>query len=154
MFTFSLSTIITILYLILSIFLIIFNIILFCKINKIFKQIQDNHKKIIEKEDDIYSDILHEIAEFSNSLTSLSESVSSHPQETTKRFPTPEEETNITNTIRDQIATEISLAAGLRAPYKDSLNEIIFRVIETYPDINVEYIVRKTISIVETYSKS
>ena len=154
MFTFSLSTIITILHLILSIFLIIFNIILFCKINKIFKQIQDNHEKIIEKEDDIYSDILHEIAEFSNSLTSLSESVSSHPQETTKRFPTPEEETNITNTIRDQIATEISLAAGLRAPYKDSLNEIIFRVIETYPDINVEYIVRKTISIVETYSKS
>ena len=107
MFTFSLSTIITILHLILSIFLIIFNIILFCKINKIFKQIQDNHEKIIEKEDDIYSDILHEIAEFSNSLTSLSESVSSHPQETTKRFPTPEEETNITNTIRDQIATEI-----------------------------------------------
>ena len=70
-----------------------------------------------------------------------------------KTLPTPDVEEQITRTIKDQIATEVALASELRSPYKDSLRDIIFRTVETYPDISIEYIARKVISMVEMYSK-
>lgn len=69
------------------------------------------------------------------------------------KLPTPEEEKQITETIKDLIATEVALASSLRSPHKDSLKDIVFKTVDTYPDIDIEYICRKVVSIIELYTK-
>lgn len=97
-------------------------------------------------------DIEYSIGRVDNVMNQLTAGLSTK-QNVTKSLPTPDVEEQITQTIKDQIATEVALAADLRAPYKDSLRDIIFRTVETYPDISIEYIARKVISMVEMYSK-
>ena len=100
------------------------------------------------------SSLSSSIDEIDHKLQQLSESFDkSNNTPKPKRLPTPSDEEAITKTITDQIATEVALASDLRSPYKSALNDIILRVVETYPDIDIEYLVRKTVSIIELYSK-
>jgi uncharacterized phage infection (PIP) family protein YhgE len=100
------------------------------------------------------SSLSSSIDEIDHKLQQLSESFDkSNNTPQPKRLPTPADEEAITKTITDQIATEVALASDLRSPYKSALNDIILRVVETYPDIDIEYLVRKTVSIIELYSK-
>lgn len=100
------------------------------------------------------SSLSSSIDEIDHKLQQLSESFDkSNNTPQPKRLPTPSDEEAITKTITDQIATEVALASDLRSPYKSALNDIILRVVETYPDIDIEYLVRKTVSIIELYSK-
>ena len=96
--------------------------------------------------------LTEQVATISNKQDQLSESLPKS-NNTNRRLPTPEEEEQITLTIKDYIATEVSLASGLRSPYKDSLKDIVLKTVETYPEIDIEYIARKVVSMVELYSK-
>ena len=97
-------------------------------------------------------DVDFDFEQLNNIINQLTAGLSTK-EEPTKTLPTPDIEEQITKTIKDQIATEVALAADLRAPYKDALRDIILRTVETYPTISVEYIARKVISMVEMYSK-
>ena len=98
-------------------------------------------------------DVDFDFEQLNNIINQLTAGLSTKEEEQAKTLPTPDIEEQITKTIKDQIATEVALAADLRSPYKDSLRDIILRTVETYPTISVEYIARKVISMVEMYSK-
>lgn len=98
-------------------------------------------------------DVDFDFEQLNNIINQLTAGLSTKEEEQAKTLPTPDIEEQITKTIKDQIATEVALAADLRAPYKDALRDIILRTVETYPTISVEYIARKVISMVEMYSK-
>lgn len=98
-------------------------------------------------------DIDFDFEQLNNMINQLTAGLSTKEEEQAKTLPTPDIEEQITKTIKDQIATEVALAADLRAPYKDALRDIILRTVETYPTISIEYIARKVISMVEMYSK-
>ena len=93
------------------------------------------------------------LTELSESLPQLVTTPTTESTDTIRKLPTPELEEQITATIKDQIATEVALSSGLRSPYKDSLRDIVLRTVETYPDIDIEYLVRKVVSLIEMYSK-
>ena len=98
-------------------------------------------------------DVDFDFEQLNNIINQLTAGLSTKEEEQAKTLPTPDIEEQITKTIKDQIATEVALAADLRSPYKDSLRDIILRTVETYPTISIEYIARKVISMVEMYSK-
>ena len=113
------------------------------------------HITILSQQLNDQSNQLQELSESVNALsTTLTTVLNVQSTQQPSKLPTPEEEEQIAATIKDQITTEISLAAGLRSPYKDALKEIIIRTAETYPDINIEYIVRKTVSMIEMFSNN
>jgi len=68
-------------------------------------------------------------------------------------MPTPEEVELIEKTITDLIEIEVSLSKNLTVARKHALEEISENVIKTYPDIDREYIVRKTTAILQTFSE-
>jgi hypothetical protein len=68
-------------------------------------------------------------------------------------MPSPDEVTLIEKTITDLIETEVSLSNNLTVARKHALEEIAANVIRTYPDIDREYILRKTTAILQTFSE-
>lgn len=68
-------------------------------------------------------------------------------------MPTPDEVALIEKTITDLIETEVSLSRNLTVARKLALKEISANVIRTYPDIDQEYILRKTTAILQTFSE-
>ena len=68
-------------------------------------------------------------------------------------MPTPEEVELIEKTISDLIEIEVSLSKNLTVARKLALEEISLNVIKTYPDIDRDYIIRKTTSILQTFSE-
>lgn len=68
-------------------------------------------------------------------------------------MPTPDEVALIEKTITDLIEIEVSLSRNLTVARKLALKEISSNVIRTYPDIDHEYILRKTTAILQTFSE-
>ena len=68
-------------------------------------------------------------------------------------MPTPEEVELIEKTITDLIEIEVSLSKNLTVARKHALEEISENVIKTYPDIDREYIIRKTTAVLQTFSE-
>lgn len=72
---------------------------------------------------------------------------------TEKRMPTPTEAQSIEMTIRDLLSTEIILSQDMRSPNSNSFKNVIMSVIRTYPDIDEEYLIKKTTSLFTQFIK-
>ena len=134
---------------------LIATIIILIIVDAKFKSMQSEMTVLINITYDLLKetrDIDFDFEQLNNIMNQLTAGLSTK-EEPTKTLPTPDIEEQITKTIKDQIATEVALAADLRAPYKDALRDIILRTVETYPTISIDYIARKVISMVEMYSK-
>lgn len=70
-----------------------------------------------------------------------------------KRMPTPQEATQIEATIRDLLAIEIILSQDMVVPRRESVNNVIFSTIHTYPEIDEEYIIKKATSVITSFIK-
>lgn len=66
-----------------------------------------------------------------------------------KRFPKPDEVTQITATIKEQISIAATLRSQQRSPLGGALSEITENTCKTYPDIAEDYIVNKCIVIMQ-----
>jgi c-di-AMP phosphodiesterase-like protein len=146
----------TIILISLSVIQLITTIIILIIVNAKLKSTQSEITVLINITYDLLKetrDVDFDFEQLNNMINQLTAGLSTKEEEQAKTLPTPDIEEQITKTIEDQIATEVALAADLRAPYKDALRDIILRTVETYPTISVEYIARKVISMVEMYSK-
>ncbi len=97
------------------------------------------------------SDIDIRIASLQESFNTLSNRFDKEAKQT--HMPTPEETDSIEKTITDLIEIEVSLSKNLTVARKLALEEISTNVIRTYPDIDQEYIIRKTTAILQTFSE-
>lgn len=68
-----------------------------------------------------------------------------------KHQPTVDEIKLIEIVITDTITTEANLARN-QTIKSDHMKEIITKVCDTFPDVDIEYIARKTISMIETFA--
>ncbi len=145
----------TIILISLSVIQVITTMIILIIVDAKFKSMQSEITVLINITYDLLKetrDIDFDFEQLNNIMNQLTAGLSTK-ENTPKSLPTPDIEEQITKTIKDQIATEVALAADLRAPYKDALRDIILRTVETYPTISIDYIARKVISMVEMYSK-
>jgi hypothetical protein len=70
-----------------------------------------------------------------------------------KHMPDPQEAQQIENSIRDLLAIEIILSQDMKIANRESVNRIIYSTIRTYPNINEEYLTKKTISVITQFIK-
>lgn len=92
------------------------------------------------------------------SIKSLSTSIGLAMKESkelanTKIYPTPNLSDMITITINEQIAVETALGKNLILPNKDSAKHIIDVVVKTYPHVDTEFLVKKTLALIEVYNR-
>jgi hypothetical protein len=66
-----------------------------------------------------------------------------------RHYPLPDEIKQIEGVMTDQIEQIIGLAGKQRIPNRDMVETIVTNVCNTYPDNEVEYIVRKLTSYIE-----
>lgn len=66
-----------------------------------------------------------------------------------RHYPLPDEIKQIEGVMTDQIEQIIGLAGKQRIPNRDMFETIVTNVCNTFPDIEVEYIVRKLTSYIE-----
>lgn len=67
------------------------------------------------------------------------------------RLPTPEESEEMRKTILENINMEVLLSKNLKIARKDSTRNIIDNTLETYPDINPEYIIKLSLAMIENF---
>lgn len=67
------------------------------------------------------------------------------------RLPTPEESEAMRKTILENINMEVLLSKNLKIARKDSTRNIIDNTLETYPDINPEYIIKLSLAMIENF---
>lgn len=144
----------------LLILFIIITIVFILMIKSLIKYINDllNISYIIKRKIDITFDEEYRSSKYvqsiDNKLSSLSNRIGtiiSEQSETTYRMPSPDEITAIQNAIRDQVLIEFTLSEKQRVP-RASLSNAIINVCNTFPNIDPEYIVKKTIAIVESWN--
>lgn len=70
-----------------------------------------------------------------------------------KIYPTPDISKMVTETVKEQIAIEMILSAGLKLPSAASTDKIIKNTISTYPNIDEIYITKKCLSIIQSAIK-
>ena len=96
---------------------------------------------------------LHDTDESIVSLSTSVVTLSSVLQKQSKpKLPKPDQVELITKTIMDLLSIEVGLSKNMRASRKDSVPTIIEKTINTYPEIDPEYITKKALSIIETYT--
>lgn len=67
-----------------------------------------------------------------------------------KIYPTPELSEQITKTISEQIEIQVILNNKTRVPSSKLITEVVNVVRQTYPNIKEDYIINKTIMMIET----
>lgn len=67
-----------------------------------------------------------------------------------KIYPTPELSEQITKTISEQIEIQVILNNKTRVPSSKLITEVVNIVRQTYPNIKEDYIINKTIMMIET----
>lgn len=67
-----------------------------------------------------------------------------------KIYPTPELSEQITKTISEQIEIQVILNNKTRVPSSKLITEVVNIVRQTYPNIKEDYIINKTITMIET----
>jgi len=70
-----------------------------------------------------------------------------------KHMPSPQEAQQIDATVRDLLTIEIMLSSDMKISKRDSVPNVIKETIRTYPDVNEKYIVKKALSVIETFVK-
>ena len=96
--------------------------------------------------------------ELSDQVSSLSSSNAHILEELMRKrnqkiYPRPALAKEIEETIREQIAIETMLSTDQRIPSAELIHHIGERVGMTYPEIEEDYISRKTVAIINAYNK-
>lgn len=95
--------------------------------------------------------IKKDIASLSTSLDSYIIDMKKQLEE--KIYPDPHLAMLITNTIQDQIETEIALTQKLTLKPRDMLDTVIENTQKTYPMVDTNYISKKAIAMIENMNK-
>lgn len=143
-------------YIICMISLIVFEIILCVSLNRMKSIINDQSRMIytMDKQIRYLQTTTHDTQE---TITSLSTSVVSTIQESSKPkyiYPDPDLVDKITKTVIDLISMEMILSKDMQYPPRESTNMIVQATLKTYPHVHPDYLIKKTLSIIESYSKS
>lgn len=97
--------------------------------------------------DDMHEDVESLSTGFDNVLKSFNTAL--NEKINMRHYPLPDEIKQIEGVMTDQIEQIIGLAGKQRIPNRDMFETIVTNVCNTFPDIEVEYIVRKLTSYIE-----
>lgn len=136
---------------IISLLAILIDIFILIKIKKLMTKFQQLSYNLFMLKDDMNENHLN----VTESLETLQSSVANtlediHKQSKEKIYPLPQLSNMITETIAEQIQMHSKLNSNRRIVPKEDFEEIITAVCLTYPNVVKEYIVEKTISIIES----
>ena len=70
-----------------------------------------------------------------------------------KYFPTPNISKMMRETIMECINIEVLLNKDLKIPNPNSVDHIVQTVLQTYPDVNVEYATKLTFAMIENFTE-
>ena len=112
-------------------------------INELSRMIYSLTKKL-KSYDETLDDTRNEIVALTTSIDELVVVKS-----TKKVYPTPDVSSMIAETIKEHIAIELSLSAGLQLPNKNSTDKIIKNTIATYPNIDEVFITKKCLAMIQ-----
>ena len=156
----------------LSIFIIIFTIItnkrtstmrdqIFMSLIKC-EEILKTVRTMSESSDELSEDTYNALDYIANTVESLSSSnkmvlrkmIELHENQIPEKiYPRPQLAREIDQTIKDQIDNEFMLSNKLKTPPSNYINLITTNVLKTYPNVDVEYITKRCISIIESIGK-
>jgi hypothetical protein len=140
------------------IIMLISNIITIHHIRKMF-ELYTQHSlimyrihRLFDRMYDQSSDIAKETKQLHEGFEILMTDYNSHHQQ--KHLPDPTQAAQIEATINDLISIEILLSSDMKISRRDSVINIASKTAETYPDIDVTYIVKKTLSVIESFIRN
>lgn len=104
---------------------------------------------VLRKDNEKYSNLTLEM--FDLLQTSVHTTLDRLEEKKNKRiYPTPELSEQITKTISEQIEIQVILNNKTRVPSSKLITEVVNVVRQTYPNIKEDYIINKTITMIET----
>lgn len=128
--------------------LILFIIIKFKKLKTSIEQLKYSIF-VLRKDNEKYSNLTLEM--FDLLQTSVHTTLDTLEEKKNKRiYPTPELSEQITKTISEQIEIQVILNNKTRVPSSKLITEVVNIVRQTYPNIKEDYIINKTITMIET----
>lgn len=128
--------------------LILFIIIKFKKLKTSIEQLKYSIF-VLRKDNEKYSNLTLEM--FDLLQTSVHTTLDTLEEKKNKYiYPTPELSEQITKTISEQIEIQVILNNKTRVPSSKLITEVVNVVRQTYPNIKEDYIINKTIMMIET----
>ena len=128
--------------------LILFIIIKFKKLKTSIEQLKYSIF-VLRKDNEKYSNLTLEM--FDLLQTSVHTTLDTLEENKNKQiYPTPELSEQITKTISEQIEIQVILNNKTRVPSSKLITEVVNIVRQTYPNIKEDYIINKTITMIET----
>jgi len=128
--------------------LILFIIIKFKKLKTSIEQLKYS-TFMLRKDNEKYSNLTLEM--FDLLQTSVHTTLDTlEEKKKTKIYPTPKLSEQITKTISEQIEIQVILNNKTRVPSSKLITEVVNVVRQTYPNIKEDYIINKTITMIET----
>lgn len=128
--------------------LILYIIIKFKKLKTSIEQLKYSIF-VLRKDNEKYSNLTLEM--FDLLQTSVHTTLDTLEEKKNKRiYPTPELSEQITKTISEQIEIQVILNNKTRVPSSKLITEVVNIVRQTYPNIKEDYIINKTITMIET----
>lgn len=128
--------------------LILYIIIKFKKLKTSIEQLKYSIF-VLRKDNEKYSNLTLEM--FDLLQTSVHTTLDTLEEKKHKRiYPTPELSEQITKTISEQIEIQVILNNKTRVPSSKLITEVVNVVRQTYPNIKEDYIINKTIMMIET----
>jgi len=111
------------------------------------------------KKNSTYNDILHDtsknIQDVFEDISALQKGFESYiikEEENSKRkiMPTPELSEMISKTIKEQITFELAMLDNVKIVNRDIINKITYNTSRTYPYVDIEYISKKCLTIINS----
>lgn len=128
--------------------LILFIIIEFKKLKTSIEQLKYSIF-VLRKDNEKYSNLTLEM--FDLLQTSVHTTLDTLEEKKNKQiYPTPELSEQITKTISEQIEIQVILNNKTRVPSSKLITEVVNVVRQTYPNIKEDYIINKTITMIES----
>lgn len=130
---------------------ILINIFILIKMKKLMTRFQQLSYNLFRLKDDMnenHLNVTESLETLQSSVANTLEDMRRQSQE--KIYPMPQLSNMITETIAEQIQIHSKLNSNRRVVPKEDFEKIITSVCLTYPNVSKEYIVEKTISIIES----
>lgn len=140
---------------IIGLFVIFVNIIIFIKMMKLMTKFQQMSYNLFMLKEDVnenHLDITESIETLQTSVADTLKDIRRQAEE--EIYPMPQLSEMITATIAEQIHLHTRLNANRNIVPKEDFKNIIIAVCKTYPNVSEEFIVQKTISIIESMNNS
>lgn len=141
---------------------VLINIVLFIKTSKTNKRTRDDFNdiklymyEIMRRESNLsslYDNIYESVESLSTGFDKVQESFNKALDEKVnmKHYPLPDEIKQIEGVMIDQVDQILGLTRKQRIPNKDMYETIVTNMCKTFPDVDVEYIVTKLTSYLES----